>query len=1181
MKRSTLKAGQLLAAMIGLLGLSASAQTTSFTYSGAITSYVVPAGVTNITITTRGAQGGNETMGSTSGGQGAIMTGNFVVTPGQTLKVLTGGQGVTAMYVGGGGGGSFVWDQTTSTLMSAAGGGGGAGWDDVTSSGSTGTNATTTATANNGYTMTSGAGTGGNGGVIPTGYAGYAGGGAGWLSNGNNGTIHGCTFNSTGGIRPLVSGAGGTGGGYVGTAANGGFGGGGGGNARCGAVGGGGGGGYSGGGAGGEITLALTYRAGGGGGSYNSGTSPVNSIGNTGNGLVIISVACTPPAPITGTPTVCVTGTTTLASTTSGGTWSSSSGGIATVGLSSGVVTGIAPGTATITYSASGACFVTAVVTVNAAPTGGTITGTATVCSGLTTALSDPTATPGGTWSSSDITKATVSGTGVVTGVAPGTATITYSVTTTCGTATATRVVTVNVSPAAITGPLAMCAGSTGTLSSSTPGGVWSSVTTSVATITSSGGVVSAIAVGTSTISYLVGSCPAVAVVTVTTAPGPITGPATVCQGATIVLGNSVPGGTWTSGFTPVATVGLTTGVVTGVSVGGAPITYAVGTCTVTTTIGVNPNPAPIDPATPIAICVGATAVVSDVTGGGTWSSTTGAATISSGGLITGVAAGVTTISYTYAGCAATKNVTINPNPPAIGGSLNVCTAATTILTSTMPGGTWTVSPTSVATIGSSTGAITGVSAGTATVTYTISATGCYTTAAVAVGAAPAAITGPNALCAGGATITLANTVAGGAWSSGSTATATVGTSGVVSSGTPGTVTISYTTPGCTPAMYLVTVNALPSPIGGMLGVCNGVPSSLYDATPGGSWSSSDVTIATVSSSGVLSGLLPGTAIITYAMPGGCFITGLATVNPTAPILGPDDICAGGTGYLTNIVGGGTWTSSNPAVSDVGLITGVMTTYVPGPTYIQYTMPTGCSVTKLINVIPQILPISGPDRVCTGSVNTLGDASTGGTWTSSNLYAATVGDTTGVLIAGHPGEVDITYTMPGVGCMSVKTITVDPLPVPVITYSGNTTHTLSTSPYYTSYQWFDSSSGFIPGANTMTLVINPGTSESYYVLVTDNNGCTGANVYDYVTHAGVGSVTAGDITIYPNPATDRVIITAPVSVRAVVTDVTGRKGIEQDNAKEVNVSTLAPGVYIITLYNRDGVVIAKEKLVKH
>ena len=50
---------------------------------------------------------------------------------------------------------------------------------------------------------------------------------------------------------------------------------------------------------------------------------------------------------ITGTPTVCVGSTTALTDPGSGGTWSSSNGLVATVGTS-GIVTGMAAGTATI-----------------------------------------------------------------------------------------------------------------------------------------------------------------------------------------------------------------------------------------------------------------------------------------------------------------------------------------------------------------------------------------------------------------------------------------------------------------------------------------------------------------------------------------------------------------------------------------------------------------------------------------------------------------------------------------------------------------------------------------------------------------------------------------------------------------------------------------------------------------
>lgn len=78
---------------------------------------------------------------------------------------------------------------------------------------------------------------------------------------------------------------------------------------------------------------------------------------------------------------------------------------------------------------------ITIYVTVIAPPVAGTISGQDSVCPGYATTLTDP--APGGVWSSSDISLATVSG-GVVSGVSPGTVTISYSVSNECGIAVAT-----------------------------------------------------------------------------------------------------------------------------------------------------------------------------------------------------------------------------------------------------------------------------------------------------------------------------------------------------------------------------------------------------------------------------------------------------------------------------------------------------------------------------------------------------------------------------------------------------------------------------------------------------------------------------------------------------------------------------------------------------------------------
>lgn len=149
--------------------------------------------------------------------------------------------------------------------------------------------------------------------------------------------------------------------------------------------------------------------------------------------------------PITGTDNVCEGNTTTLATITPGGTWSTSDAAIATVNAT-GVVTGVTPGTATITYTLTNGDGCTGTqtlaVTVNALPVVPAITGTSDLFEGATTTLSNT--TPGGVWSSSNTAVATVSGTGVVTGVSGGSADITYTVTNANG-CTSSQTVTVTV----------------------------------------------------------------------------------------------------------------------------------------------------------------------------------------------------------------------------------------------------------------------------------------------------------------------------------------------------------------------------------------------------------------------------------------------------------------------------------------------------------------------------------------------------------------------------------------------------------------------------------------------------------------------------------------------------------------------------------------------------------------
>ncbi len=150
------------------------------------------------------------------------------------------------------------------------------------------------------------------------------------------------------------------------------------------------------------------------------------------------------PAAISGTTNVCVGATTIFADATSGGVWSSVTPLIATVGSGTGIVSGVAGGSANISYTIMTVCgseAATKNIVVDTFPDAGAITGLDTVCVSETITLSNVVSS--GTWSSSNSSLGALSGTGIVTGVAAGNITVSYAVTNSCGTDYAFRPVTV------------------------------------------------------------------------------------------------------------------------------------------------------------------------------------------------------------------------------------------------------------------------------------------------------------------------------------------------------------------------------------------------------------------------------------------------------------------------------------------------------------------------------------------------------------------------------------------------------------------------------------------------------------------------------------------------------------------------------------------------------------------
>lgn len=728
------------------------------------------------------------------------------------------------------------------------------------------------------------------------------------------------------------------------------------------------------------------------------------------------------PGPIGGTTSFCVGTTSTLTDSVGGGSWTSSNTGVATVGSSTGVVTGVAAGTATITYRI-GTSFVTTIVTISPAPAA--ISGSSSVAAGSSITLTD--ATGGGTWSSSNPSVATVGlTTGIVTGVLPGVVNIYYTLGSGCSAVKTVTVTGTFVAP--IMGTASVCVGSTRTLTDSTTGGRWSSSNTAVATVGSSTGVVTGVATGVVTISYTVGTTTVTRSFTVNPVPSAIGGPTTVATGSTITLTDATPGGTWTSGNPAVATVGLTSGVVTGVSAGTVGIYYVLSTgCGAYRVITVTAGGITPITGTP-NVCVGSTRALANATTGGTWSSSnTAIATVgATTGVVTGITAGVVTISYTVGTVTTTMSFTVNPTPSAIAGPTTVTVGSSITKTDATSGGTWSSSNAGIATINATTGVATGVSVGTVTIYYLLS-TGCgvSSTLTVTSGTTIAPITGANNVCVGNTT-TLSDATSGGTWSSSNTGIATIGlTTGVVTGISAGTVIITYRV-GSSAAYYTFTVNNPPLPIGGSSSVCVGSTITLTDSTFGGSWISSNTGVATIgSSTGVLTGVAPGVTNIYYVR-GGCGVYKTVTVNATpSAISGSGSTCLGSTITLTNGTTGGRWSSGNTGIATVGSSTGVVTALAAGVVNIYYSIGT-CGTFKTLTITPAPAAIAGPSSVCVGSTITLTDTTRGGIWLSTTTGVATVGTGTGVVTGVSAGVVNIYYTIGS--CGVYKSLTVTPTP---------------------------------------------------------------------------------------------------------------------------------------------------------
>jgi uncharacterized protein YjdB len=579
----------------------------------------------------------------------------------------------------------------------------------------------------------------------------------------------------------------------------------------------------------------------------------------------------------------------------------------------------------------------------------------------------------------------------------------------------------------------------------------------------------------------------------------------------------------WTSATPLVATVGANSGLVTGVSAGTSVVTATLGAVSGNTTVTVTPAvlvTIDVEPTAP-SIAVGATQQFTatgvysdlsthDISAMVTWTSGTPAtATINASGLATGVANGTTTITATLGAVngtalltvttAALVSIAVTPVAPSIAkGTTQQFTAMGTYtdltthdLTTQV---TWSSSLVATATISNAAGSrglATAAAVGATTITATlgtISGTAALTVTPATLVSIAVTPTNPSIplgltkqLTATG-TYTDASTqdlTALVTWNSGTAATATVsnapGSQGLATSVATGTTVITATqgtTSGTTTltvtAAALTSIQVTPTNPSVALGndqqfTAMGVytDGSHTDLTATATWASGTTAVASISnaagSQGLAHPVATGTSLISAtsgAISGSTTLTvtpaalvsiAVTPTNPAIPVLQTQQLTATGTysdGTHADITTTVTWTSSNPLVASIsnaagskGQVTGLL----PGTAVMTATLgaisgTTTVTITNAVLVSIEVDPadptiFAGGTQQFTAmgvySDGSMNDLTTSVTWTSSATAVATISNAAGThgLATGiDAGTATITATQGATSGSTVVTV---------------------------------------------------------------------------------------------------------------------------------------------------------------
>ncbi len=399
-------------------------------------------------------------------------------------------------------------------------------------------------------------------------------------------------------------------------------------------------------------------------------------------------------------------------------------------------------------------------------------------------------------------------------------------------------------------------------------------------------------------------------------------------------------------------------------------------------------------------------------------------------------------------------------------------------------------------------------------------------------------------------------------WTSGAPGLASVSSSGLVTGLAPGNAVISATVDGTVGSALVAvlqvpvaSVAVTPATAGLTVGQSVSLTATLHDA--GGNvlsgrtvgWTSSNSAVATVSASGVVTAAAvgnvtitafcegkSGSASVTVKLPPPVPVNSVAVSPPTLALqVGQTGALAATTRDASNNILTGravTWMSSSPGVANVSSA-GIVTAFAPGVATITATSEgkTGSSTVTVtsatpipvatVGVAPSTvnLTVGGTQSVVATPRDAAGSALTGRviTWASSDTTVAAV-DQGGLITATGVGSAAVTATSEGqVGTVSVTvappavaTVTVAP---PSVTVNVAWTTTLTASA-------FDAHGNPMAGA-----AFTWSSSDSAVALVSPGGIVTGVSAGSAtITATAGGQRGTSSVTVVPAPV-NRVVVT--------------------------------------------------------